>query len=154
MTTTGTATTQGASVTLVQNSAATANPTPVIIKAGNFKVQGDGFFIATATTQVALSLYIIYLPEGLSPPDATSYQAVISAHPEWVLAWKFISANRIFPAAGASATDQSLTFSMSSRLKRNLNSGDRIVLVGLATAGSGLSSANFSGLCQYWTCAN
>ena len=65
MTTTGTATTQGASVTLVQNSAATANPTPVIIKAGNFKVQGDGFFIATATTQVALSLFNLLLIENV-----------------------------------------------------------------------------------------
>lgn len=148
--TAGTAQLQGGSVTLVQNSASTSNPTPVIIKAGNFKVQGDAFFITSAQAQVELSMYVVYLPEGLNPTDAAAYQGLITAHPEWVLAWKFISANRV----GQAGSDQSLSFSLSSRLKRNLNSGDKIVLLGLAAAGSSLTSANFAGLCQYWTCAN
>lgn len=150
ITTAGTAQLQGGSTNLVQNSVSTANPTPVIIKAGNFKVQGDAFFITSGATQVELSMYVIYLPEGVTPADAAGYQTLIAAHPEWVLAWKFISANRVSQAA----TDQSLSFSLSSRLKRNLNSGDRIVLVGIAAAGNSLTSANFAGLCQYWTCAN
>lgn len=150
MTTTGSSQLQGASSVLTQNSATSANPTPVIIKAGNFKVQGDAFYITSAAAQVELSLYVVYLPEGVSPPDAATFQQLILSHPEWVLAWKFVSANRVTQAA----TEQSLSFSMSSRLKRNLNSGDRIVLVGIASAGSALTSANFAGLCQYWTCAN
>lgn len=150
MNTAGNATLQGATVTLVQNSLSSTTPTPVIIKAGNFKVQGDAFFVTSAATQVELSIYVVYLPEGINPSNAAEYQALITAHPEWILAWKFVSANRVTQ----SATDQSMTFSLTSRLKRNLNSGDKIALVGIATAGSSLTSANFAGLCQYWTCAN
>ena len=151
ITTSGNQSIQANYTTLVQNSVSTSNPTPVIIKAGNFKVQGDAYYISSTAGNIELSLYVIYLPEGVNPADATAYQGLITAHPEWVLAWKFVSANR---ASGAS-TEQNLTFSFSSRLKRNLNSGDKIVLLGLASAGStSISSANFTGMCQYWTCTN
>lgn len=151
MTTQGTGSLQGASNDLVVNSTSTSTPTPIIIKAGNFKVQGDAYFVAGAAAQIELSLYVVYLPEGVAPTNADQFKTLITSHPEWILAWKYISANRVPQAA----TDQSLSFSLSSRLKRNLNSGDKIVLLGLAVSvGNVITSANFAGMCQYWTCAN
>lgn len=144
----GDARNQVGTVTLVENSASTATPTPVILKVGNFKVQGDAAFITSGTGRVGLSIYIMYVPEGIAPTDAAAYQNMISAHPEWILAWKYISAN------ASSGGEESNSYSFSSRLKRNLNSGDKVMLIAFAAASANLTRGVFDGVCQYWTCAN
>ena len=148
--TTGTATQQFATVQLVTNSTQPSSPTPVIVKTGNFKIQGDVYVVpGTSGAQTEVSLYVVYVPEGVTMNDAAGAQNLILAHPEWIMAWKFVNANR----TTTTTPENTETFSFTSRLKRNLNSGDSIVLLCLAM-GSNLSRANFSGMAQYWTCAN
>ena len=111
-------------VPLVENTPQSATPTPSILKCGNFKVQGDCMFGDAGTTIVIppgiqVVLYVLYIPEGLS---LTSLDLIVERHPEWIMGWKVIDAT-----AGSSALANSTTFSFSTRLKRNLNSGDRVV---------------------------
>lgn len=151
LTTTGDTTAQVATTVLVQNAASSSNPTPVILKCGNFKLQGDAYYQSgNSTSLIQLMLYVFYLPEGATPETPAQYQALLTAHPEWILAWKYVEG--ISPTSAK--TENLNTYSFSSRLKRNLNSGDRVVLVGMATASSALTAAKFSGMCQFWTCAN
>lgn len=137
-------------VDLVKNSTQSSNPTPVIIKTGNFKIQGD-VYVQPASTGAAteVSLYVMYVPEGITLATAASARALIMAHPEWILSWKFINANIV----NSTAMDNSDSFSFSSRLKRNLNSGDSIQLVCLCYS-TNMTKAVFAGMAQYWTCAN
>lgn len=141
--------TQVASVRLVNNAAQGSNPTPVIVKCGNFKIQGDVYSQMSQAGTASVSLYVIYIPEGITLPDYTSALNLIRAHPEWIMAWRFINSNFV----SAAGSDNSESFSFSSRLKRNLNSGDSVYLVCLAS-GVGLSTAYLNAMCQFWTCAN
>lgn len=144
----GTTTPVAGITTLVENSVETATPTPVIVKTGNFKVQGDCYI--SSTTQAALiemMLYVIYLPQGVSPTSGETATALVESHPEWILSWKCIDMNTV--------GQQSVNgFSFSSRLKRNLNSGDQVAILAVGRAGTG-ATANISvyvhGNCQFWT---
>ena len=146
--------------TLVQNSTSTSSPTPVIVKAGNFKVSVDvvcAFPVSTATiAQPTVFCYIIFIPEGVSVDNDTSVSNVVAAHPEWVLAWKQIDLDYV---TSSTAYTGSKAVSFSSRLKRNLNSGDRIIIgfvrdvaVPSGTANTGVFGV--VGQVQFWTCAN
>lgn len=137
---------------LVENSVQTATPTPIIVKVGNIKLQGD-VYIQNASGSVILNpsfvVMVFYLPEGITLNGATA-NSVASQHPEWIMAWKMIDTTQM----NASATMASPSFSVSSRLKRNLNSGDRVCLGYMTdiTSGSGNIRVNYTA--QYWTCAN
>lgn len=133
---------------LVENSTQNSSPTPTIVKTGNFKIQGDCTVSGSSNAVIGISMYVIYVPEGITITSPTSAQNLISAHPEWILAWKFIAANRL----SSSSTENVDAFSFSSRLKRNLNSGDTIQLIGIGTGS--ISALNVRGMAQYWTCAN
>lgn len=141
---------------LVTNSSQTSIPTPVIIKTGNFKIQGDCIFSSGSGLQtgVMIALYIVYLPESTVGPNA-DYDKLISSHPEWVLGWKYVDTSYV-GNPGTSAVNNSSGFTFSSRLKRNLNSGDSIGLVALVhNAGSspGMNLRINYGA-QWWTCSN
>lgn len=149
-TTVGTATAQVGQYTLVKNSFQNATPTPVIVKTGNFRLQGDAYVTpSAANATIVLTMYIMYIPEGISINDAAGAQNIVQSHPEWIMGWKVVTANR----TTTTNPDNSETFSFSSRLKRNLNSGDEVKLICLAE-GTPITEATFSGMCQYWTCAN
>lgn len=148
--TTGNPASQFASFKLVGNSAQSSNPTPVILKVGNFKIQGDVFVTpGAASSKTAVSIYIIYIPEGITLSSADNARGLVIAHPEWVMAWKFINSN----VSTGTANENGESFTFSSRLKRNLNSGDSIHLLCLAESDN-LNSAVFTGMAQFWTCAN
>lgn len=130
---------------LVQNSAQSSSPTPTIVKAGNFKVQGDCYFaVAQGNQLMQCMLYVMFVPQGIPLNVTADYTNLISSHPEWIMAWKMIDMN------GTSNEINSFTFS--SRLKRNLNSGDSIRLIGVAEAG-GTNAVSFAVTTkvQYWT---
>ena len=134
--------------TIVENSTQTSTPTPVIVKCGNFKVQGDVMFStggSTPTRPVCMNLFLIFCPEGVSPSDG-----LIGAHPEWIIGWKTVDVGVI--RSTSESGNPTSSFSMSSRLKRNLNSGDRIVAILQSSDGSMTGQCVFT--CQYWTCAN
>ena len=110
---------------LVENSTQNSSPTPTIVKTGNFKIQGDCTVTSSSSNAViGISMYVIYVPEGITITSPTSAQNLINAHPEWILSWKFVAANRL-----SGTSDNVDAFSFSSRLKRNLNSGDTIQLI-------------------------
>lgn len=136
---------------ICQNANPVNIPTPVILKTGNFKVQCDAFFNPSANTAVEFSAYIMYVPEGITFLTFDDVQSFIQKHPEWILCWKYASYDYI------NGTGNIDSVKMSSRLKRNLNSGDTIMFFGLAIAGSSTATFNVygaKGMVQFWTCAN
>lgn len=144
--------TLAASVVLAENKTETTAPTPVIIKAGNFRLQGDLHLIGGSSGKtVTITLYIIFVPQGISFTSATSYSNFIQNHPEWIMAWRVLEGGYI-PSTGESF--DSNRFTVSSRLKRNLNSGDGIYAVLIVENTEQGVSLNLTGKCQFWTCAN
>ena len=102
-------------VTICANDTHTAvAPTATIIKCGNFKTNfsityGTGF---AGLGSILFRLVIIYVPQGYT----SITEDLLSKHPEWIIAWTQFS-----PINGTTVT-------FGSKLKRNLNSGDEILL--------------------------
>lgn len=135
---------------LVQNAAQSSNPTPTILKAGNFKASVD-VSLSYSSSPASLpncTVYILFLPEGISINTANDLLAVVSSHPEYVMAWRKLD----FDFVNSAGTFNTSSVTMSSRLKRNLNSGDRIYF-GLYPAGSA-ATITIQGTVQFWTCSN
>lgn len=99
-----------ASADLCKNASDSSVPNPVIVKFGRFKMKGDLRYSASAARAVSsCMIFVCYAPEGIS-----LNQTLITLHPEYLLGWTCLSLE-----SGGS-------FSLSSGLKRNLNSGDKI----------------------------
>ena len=82
-------------------------------------------------------MYVVYVPQGM-PVD----NLLIQQHPEYILGWTQIS------------LDSGNSFSFSSTLKRNLNSGDSISIVFLVNSVNSVAATrnfNFYYTCQFWT---
>lgn len=148
--TSGDATKQFGVVALVQNSTDSTYPTPVILKTGNVKVQGD-YRVVTSSTggHAEVSLYVVFIPEGTSLTTAVEAEQVIQNHPEWIMAWRYLGDNQT-SSASAENNDR---FSFSSRMKRNLNSGDSVRMLCIVN-GYAVTSVSVNFTAQYWTCAN
>lgn len=143
--------------TLVSNKAQANAPTPTVLKVGNFKVTADLSFNLTTGSTTPLNptctAYILYVPEGWGT-TITAFDNLIEKHPEWIMGTKVMGGNVV--AGGSGVLMGVDTLNMSSRLKRNLNSGDSVVLYlnfNLPTAAT-LNGAFIDGNCRYWTCAN
>ena len=135
---------------LVQNTSQSSNPTPTVIKAGNFKASVDVVytFSTAPATLPNCTVYILFLPEGITVPDITSLGTLVNNHPEYVMAWRKMDFDYV--ANGGSFSGSSVT--LSSRLKRNLNSGDKIYF-GVYAMNSG-ARIQVQGTVQFWTCSN
>lgn len=131
---------------ICENSIGTSTPTPVIVKCGNFKVQGDAqyAFAGGSSRPVNLNFFLIFVPEGITPSDS-----LIGSHPEWVIGWRNIDVVGVKPNTESGVAAAS--FSFSTRLKRNLNSGDKIVAI--LQSGDSSVSANCVFTAQFWTCS-
>lgn len=78
-----------------------------------------------------VSMYLMYLPEGYSTNDIYSF---VQQHPEWILAYKYLG------SPTDSANGQGCQpIRIRSRFRRNLLTGDRIVMVA-----TGWNSSNTS----------
>lgn len=127
--------------TVCTNSAQNATPTPVLIKFGRLKISGDIRFVddnnAYANSSSCI-LYVMFVPQG-----SILNSDLIQQHPEYLLGWTTIS------------MDSASAFSLTSSLKRNLNSGDSIQLYfGVNVNGTVVNkmlSYNFFYNVQYWT---
>nr|QRV62011.1 capsid protein [ssDNA virus sp.] len=123
---------------LCKNSAQTELPTPVILKFGRVKIKGDIRFSQTNVSQfTSCMVYCLFVPEGSIPTIQ-----LISTHPEYLLGWTAVS------------LDSGSTFSLTSTLKRNLNSGDSIyVLFSIETTQTPSQNIayNMFYTAQYWT---
>ena len=135
-------------------------PTPTIVKTGNFKVQCDCSVIITHPGVVQAMMYVLYIPEGVFTPnnpaaDYTTLGAIITRHPEWILSWRQFSSDAMDTRGNLERV------SFSSRLKRNLNSGDKVYVVLLVNVVQSLTpvvakvqNVICRGMAQFWTCAN
>lgn len=139
--------------TLVTNSVQAASPTPSIVKAGNFKISIDSYIQfpddLEAVATVVVQFFVVYVPEGWG---TSALGNLISSHPEWILASKTVGSS-----LSTGHTLDLETINLSSRLKRNLNSGDAILMVfqldPTFTTASG-TVLKLTGHVRYWTCAN
>ena len=126
------------SIVLCQNSAQTSTPTPVVLKFGRLKFKGDIRFSATNVAQfTSVNVYVVFVPQG-----NTLNSTLISNHPEYVITWTNCS------------LDTGSSFSLSSILKRNLNSGDSIQVMFLVSSTqppSQIIDFNFFYTAQFWT---
>lgn len=126
--------TSGVYYNLIENSSDTSVPTPTVIKTGHFKVCID--VTSSNASFIQSAVYVMYVPEGWGLPTEGSNSTsgallnLPSLHPEWIMCWRTVD---VGSAIGGS-------IQMSSRLKRNLNSGDRIIVIykahNLATSAS------------------
>ena len=127
-----------ATETLCVNSTQSTTPTPVMIKFGRVKVKGDvRTDVDSNNNYVSGIMYVVFCPQGMVV-DAT----LIDNHPEYIIGWTQIS------------LDSGNTFSFSSPLKRNLNSGDRIMMlfyVNAVNTAQYVRAFNFYYTVQYWT---
>lgn len=126
-----------ASTTICANSPQTDVPTPVIVKFGRCKVKGDvRTDLDNGNNFVSATMYLAYVPEGYPIADLPKL------HPEYIIGWTQIS------------LDSGNTFSFSSPLKRNLNSGDKIMMlfyVSATNTAQYVRAFNFYYTVQYWT---
>lgn len=140
-------------IQLAQNKIEATTPTPVIIKTGNFKLQADTFFGGTSSSgvsQTSATLYIVFVPQGVEPQTYAAAEALIQNHPEWIMAWRVLEGGFTNPSGQYDST----RFTLSSRLKRNLNSGDSVIALLLIQNLSPDQGVQVKGKCQFWTCAN
>lgn len=104
----------GWSIPLCTNSANTDTaPTATVIKCGNFKVSFEIETGAANYNAVTGRVYIMFVPQGV-----TADYNWPKAHPEYIMGWRHVQVG---------GNTSSVT--IQSRLKRNLNSGDSIVLI-------------------------
>lgn len=138
--------------TRITSAGAATQSTMQILKTSRFRFRG--VISASASTGVSLLYYIAYLPEGTSTLYAATNDSTASlgdsifyTHPEWVMAWgrkDFIDAS------------QSNELSLTTKLKRNLNSGDQIVFVcqWVNLSSSSVLIPSVVGTLSYMCCAN
>ncbi len=136
-------------VVLCENSANVGTSTPVstIIKAKNFKVIIDAVTAGSANVNMRNNFFaIMYLPQGYQASAETPTQ-----HPEWIMAWRTVDVGY---TSGSSTVAPN--FQMSSRLTRNLNSGDRIVLYNSVfnANASGVNAVTTAFYVSFVTCNN
>ena len=124
--------------TICFNSIQSATPTPVVIKFGRLKVKGDvRTDLNSSANYVSGIMNVVYVPQGM-PVD----NLLVQNHPEYILGWTQIS------------LDSGNSFSFSSALKRNLNSGDSIAIIFLVNSVNSVAQTrnfNFYYTVQYWT---
>ena len=132
------ATSANDTVLLCQNAAQTSTPTPVVLKFGRVKFKGDIRFSQTNVAQfTSVNVYICFVPQG-----NTLNTTLISNHPEYVMGWTVCS------------LDTGSSFSLTTTLKRNLNSGDSVQVLFLVSSTqppSQVINYNFAYTAQFWT---
>lgn len=88
-----------------------------ILKTGRFKLKAC---IPSVSSDIGYTVFIAYVPEGYNlTTGSTSDQVIFYQHPEWIIGWT----RKDYQTNG-----QSNEISITSRLKRNLNTGDNIVV--------------------------
>lgn len=130
-------------------------PTPVIVKTGNFKVQFDLVINVAVSSIASAQAYVIFIPEGYFQtvtPTTNMWLNAVTKHPEWIMMWRQLD----FGAVGTIGSIDTSVVKMSSRMKRNLNSGDQIyfLILGLGEFAGVTQKAAIRGAAQFWTCAN
>lgn len=136
----------------ISTSAAGIKSSAQILKTGRFRFKG--VITSQIATGLSLLYFITYIPEGALTLFTGSGQLSslgnfgFYTHPEWVMAW----GRKDFTAAS-----QSNEISLTTKLKRNLNSGDAIYLIFCWIFSAEATPATYSavqGTVSYMCCAN
>ena len=129
---------------IAQNSQAVAVPAPSLITVGNIKVKGDVYIPnVTITSANYCFVAITYVPEGITLSNSGDVGSFWEKHAEYCMGWTVI-------ALGTGADDSTNSFTISSRLKRRLQAGDRIVLMLYTNLSGVFAQCNT----EYYTHAN
>ena len=138
-------------IQLIENPTQDNGVSTSIVKVKNVKVQlsTTGVTDASGLSIYSMQVAILFAPEGFTPNID-----MMERHPEWIMAYKLLTID-------ASSTIP-INFSISSRLARNLNSGDAIYLVSIIRRASAETATQAqTGLIipcfytvQFWTCVN
>lgn len=138
---------------VVNNSQDIDSPTPTIVKCGNPKFSIELALQLSGAGSTDATAFLIFVPE-LALANNADYNACrqfIESHPEYIMAWRRFDGNSY-------ATEISCnTISMSSRLKRNLNTNDQLRLIILAsciTSGVNISGSRYAITGTIHTCNN
>ncbi len=110
-------------IIVASNSAGSSIPTPTILKVKNIKINltlTSSVDNASSNIQAGVCS-VSFIPEGYVASPLT-----ISQHPEWLMGWKSFRL-RDYGDSGARADLAQISFS--SRLARNLKSGDSIAVL-------------------------
>lgn len=125
-------------------------PSVPVVQVTRINFQGQ---LGTAgTANLDWFAYLMYIPEGMDAGLATvdNWIAFINQHPEYIM-------NRRIIEPGDTANNTTATISMQTRMKRNLNSGDQVVLLLIAhslTAPSSARNISIYGQLSYYTKVN
>ena len=107
-----------------------------ILKCGRFKFKGC---IPTSQNYFSFTVFISYVPEGYTlTQGVVNDQNIFYQHPEWIIGWT---------RKDYSASSQSNEISITSRLKRNLNTGDQI-MVGVMVTNSAATDSSLNNIVQ------
>lgn len=126
---------------IVDNSTQSSTPTPGVLKVGNFRVTADAAYAVNPNTTVTAACYMVYVPERWLEPDYNQQQTALklgeipTTHPEWILARGILQSETSSGGTGTMLLN-SPSKSFSSRLKRNLQTGDSIYYLWVIQAAS------------------
>jgi len=91
-----------------------------------------------------ITYYIMYVPEGMNVSTDYNLQ-----HPEYIMCYKYFGSPNL---EGNTDIQQKPVFKVKSRLSRNLNTGDQIILlIKLANTGTANIPISYNGLVRFWT---
>ena len=145
---------------ITQNAAATATPTPAVVKTGNVQcklfINCNPSNTNSTKIQYMVRCYVMYVPEGVIPGMNWPTQ-----HPEYIMAKGLKCAQSYWRAFYGEnnqlqQTDNTAIINMqfSSRLKRNLNTGDSLYLIALWEPIAVNCTYKVQGEVQYFACYN
>lgn len=121
--------------TIAENTADTTTPTPFLTKIGNVGID-VGIQLSTDNPPSNASTYnlscgVIFVPQGVSYTTNNQIKTLIEYHPEYVMWLKQVIPQTKY-GTGGWALDNVPSLKVQSRLKRNLNSGDKLIFFVLA----------------------
>lgn len=135
---------RGSTQTLIENLATTNTFVPPILRVSHLScnISIQPIPAAAISHIISFRFFLIYIPEGYTTffswpnvansPTTYNVLGTLSDHPEWILAEKTMTPH----------TNGGTTVSLGTRLKRNLNSGDKICLMIVANYSQGLAIFN------------
>lgn len=139
---------RASSTLLIENLASGNTYVPPVLRISHLScnISFEALPVAAIPNIVNMRFYLVYLPEGYNPyftwpavansPTTYNVLGTLTDHPEWILAERTLSP----------LTNGGTTVTLSSRLKRNLNSGDKISLITVVNYARGYGLFNINDL--------
>lgn len=150
----------------IDNAVQSATPTPAVLKVGNCQVTADAAYALNPNTTVTAACYIVYVPERWVESTYTNQQIAVklgeipTTHPEWVMARGILQSETASGGTGTMLLNTP-SKSFSSRMKRNLQTGDAVYFLWIiqahstnGTSGSQIGMTSCTTHIRCYTCFN